>query len=136
MKITGTRVVELKVIKLFNDSKNQDNNTNFEAQILVKKILKFFELISIFDSFDHLKIVKKLYFTKYNIKVTGIKKMSALLYMDEKTLYKLRNKYCAVIQKILNREIYYAPCAAVQTARNDGGSGSSEIVKKGYSCTE
>lgn len=103
MKITDTRVVEQKVIKLFNDSREQVNKEKYiEAQNVVKNILEVFKLISVFDNFNHSEIVEKLYFTKRNIEVLGIKKMAEKLFMDEKTLYKLRKKYCAVILEILN----------------------------------
>lgn len=102
MKITETRIVERQVVKLFNDSRNQVNKEKcIEAQIIVKKILDVFELISVFAEFNHKEIVIKLYFCKNNIEVAGIRKISQQLYMDEKTLYKLRKKYCITIITIL-----------------------------------
>lgn len=102
MKITKTRVVEQKVIKLFNDSMEQVNKEKrVEAQIIVERVLNVFELISVFDNYNHVEILKKLYFTKTNIFVLGTKKMANELFMDEKTLYKFRKKYCGVISKIL-----------------------------------
>ena len=102
MKITGTRVVERRVIKLFNDSRDQANKEEKDkAQEIIRKILDVFSIISVFENFNHKEIVKKLYFSKNNIEVVGIRKMADLLYMDEKTLYKLRNKYCITVIAIM-----------------------------------
>ena len=102
MKITETRVIERKLIMLFNDSKNNVNKEkNIEAQTVIKKIIEVFDLISVFNNVSHTTIVKKLYFNKNNIMVKGTRIIARELFMDEKTLYRLRLKYCMVIKEIL-----------------------------------
>ncbi len=102
MKKTGTNAIEKKIVDLYNKSVGKVDKESIKAQTTIDKILKVFKLISIYDENNHKEIVRILYFSKENILIIGVRKIAARLFMDDKTLYKYRKKYCAVISNILN----------------------------------
>ena len=60
------------------------------------------QAISEFTNTDHTAIFNRLYFSKYNIKVAGIKHVARNIYIEERTLFSYRKKYCKVIMWILD----------------------------------
>ncbi len=102
MKITSTRKIEEAVIELYKRSvKKEDEIEAEKAAKTIQDIISSFRLISIFTKENHVEIVKKLYFSKDNILEIGIRKMSDKVFVQEKTLYTYRKKYCKIIENFL-----------------------------------
>lgn len=96
MRITETRIYEIALIELFYESRN-----NNEAKEKIEIILKVFKIISIFTGENHEEIICKLYFDRNNIVRVGIKLSADKVFMQEKTLYSYRKKYCKIIKEIM-----------------------------------
>lgn len=98
MKITNTRKTEMIMIGLYKDSKSKVQCKEVAiAKQTMKLILTCFEMISIFTNYNHVEIVKKLYFTRNNIMAIGLKRMEEVVYIQERTLLVYRKKYCEVV---------------------------------------
>ena len=105
MKKTDTNDIEQSLINMFKESENEiEKEKVVKANYMINRLLEAFRFISIFDKINHVEIITQLYFTKCNIKELGIRKMADKLFMDEKTLYKLRRKYCEVAKIIMKEE--------------------------------
>ena len=101
MKVTDTRKTEKILVNLYHCSRAKEHNEDY---ILANNLLKFimfcFEIISVFTSVDHAKIVKTLYFNKDNIFVMGIRNIQQVVFVQERTLLLYRKKYCEVVNAI------------------------------------
>lgn len=99
MKITQDMQTERKLINLYERSLQENNNDRVKNKI--KTILIAFSIISIFTDMDHTTVMKKMYLSKRNILVLGIRKMAEVVYIRERTLYEYRKKYCKIINFVL-----------------------------------
>jgi hypothetical protein len=52
---------------------------------------------------DHTKIVKNLYFSKDNILNTSMHRMAEKVYLQERTLFQYRQKYCEVVEILFSK---------------------------------
>lgn len=102
MKVTGTMKTEKMLVELYKKSKNKfDDKEADKAKQTICLIECGFDLISIFTEVEHVKIVSKLYFTTNNMFIIGLKPIADKVYVKERTLFDYRQKYCKVINFIL-----------------------------------
>lgn len=102
MKVTNTRRTEKAIIDLYYCSmKKDDNEKSLVAKTIIETIKSYFEIISIFTNENHLNIITNLYFTSKNILEVGTRQMANKVFIQERSLLIYRQKYCAVIEKIL-----------------------------------
>ncbi len=100
MKITKTRLTELKAIELYEVSKQQDEE-GARARERIEEILFSFRLIGAFADDDHARIVRELYFCEENILIRGVRKKAQDVFIHERRLQSYRNKYAAVLDILL-----------------------------------
>ncbi len=100
MKITQQMITERNLIKLYECSRKGDAQS-WQAKDKIEKILIIFNYISVFTKFDHETVVKRLYFSQRNIMVIGTRQMADEVYIQERTLYSYRKKYCDIVDCIL-----------------------------------
>lgn len=103
MKITNVRKKEKLLVELYNLSKGKGDKAK-EASEVITKIDYAFRLIGVFTGQDHEKIVNNLYFSKNNIISVGISKVSDKVFLQEKTLYLYRQRYCEAIEFIVDSQ--------------------------------
>lgn len=102
MKITETRKIERKIVDLYECSKRKDGSSEaIKAKKKVEKIFLFFELLSVFMGEDHVGVVRKLYFSRDNIFTIGIRRMADKVFIQERTLFLYRQRYCKIIDAFL-----------------------------------
>lgn len=99
MKITQDMQTERKLINLYEGSLQENDNN--KAKEKIKTIVIAFSIISIFTNVDHTTVMKKMYLSKRNILVLGTRKMAEVVYIQERTLYEYRKKYCKIINFVL-----------------------------------
>ncbi len=97
MKITENYVFEVFLTELYIASKN-----DIDANERIKTILKVFKVISIFTEENHEEIVRRIYFENSNIVRLGVRISAEKVFVQEKTLYNYRRKYCKAIKEILS----------------------------------
>lgn len=103
MIITDTRMTEDAIIRIYKCSiKKIDDELKDKAKKSINFIIKCFQLINIFTKEDHAKIVGQIYFSKNNIRTIGVERMSDKVHMHSNTLYSYRQKYCKIIDAILD----------------------------------
>ncbi len=103
-----THKIEKQIIALYKKSKNKKDITGARnAKQTVEEILQTFRLLDIFINDNHAQIVKSIYFTRWNIVEIGVRAMAMKVFMPERTLYKYRQKYCAIILEILKEKELY-----------------------------
>ena len=103
MKITNVRKKEKLLVELYNLSKGTGDKAK-EASEIITKIDYAFRLIGVFTGQDHETIVNNLYFSKNNIISVGISKVSDKVFLQEKTLYLYRQRYCEAIEFIVDSQ--------------------------------
>lgn len=81
--------------------KNQDENSE-KAKKIIQLLTFSLKSISTFTNNNHYQIFKKLYFTRDNVLTMGIGYISRQVFIQERTLYAYRQKYCAVVEQILD----------------------------------
>ncbi len=101
MRTSETRKTEQEIVNIYYLSQKKDDPAASKARIIVMTILEYFRIISVFDGEDHQKIISKLYFSKDNVITAGIRKTALSLFLEEKTLYNYRKKYCEVIKRAI-----------------------------------
>lgn len=83
--------------------KVKKNSDDSEAAKQIVELVKLcMKVVSVFTDTDHAAISDKLYFSKDNIKVAGVKYVARTSYLEERTLYSYRKKYCKVILTIMD----------------------------------
>lgn len=98
----GTKETENFIVELYYCSIDKSNTVKAEsAQFTIDIILFFFTLLSIYTNENHFAIVSSLYFSNENIKEIGVRNMANKLFMEERTLYTHRKKYCKIISSII-----------------------------------
>lgn len=103
MKITQTRSIEKKVVDIYEKSIAKGSNAEKEnAQRLIAQIRYAFRLIDIFDDSNHLQIIEKLYFCRDNILKLNIRRTADKVFVQERTLFFYRRKYCKVFKEIIS----------------------------------
>lgn len=101
MKNSKMRKREKKYIELYNMSKGVGDNA-VEAAALISHIDYCFKIIDAFTGQNHAEIVHRLYFSRDNIISDGIIRTSSKVFLQEKTLYLYRQKYCDTIDYIVS----------------------------------
>ena len=87
--------IEKQVIRLYEESVRKENTISVQqARATVKEILQAFHWLDVFANSEHMEIVKRLYFTRFNIERIGIRAMTFRVFVPERTLYVYRQKYC------------------------------------------
>jgi hypothetical protein len=103
MKVTQTRTIEKRVVDIYEKSIAKESDAEKEtAQRLIDQIRYAFRLIDIFDDSNHLQIIEKLYFCKENILKLNLHRMADKVFVQERTLFFYRQKYCKVFKEILS----------------------------------
>lgn len=103
MKITNLRKKEKILVELYNVSVGTGERAK-EASKIIMQIEYAFKLIGAFTGQDHEAIVNNLYFSKNNIITVGISKVSDKVFLQEKTLYLYRQRYCEAIEFIIDSQ--------------------------------
>lgn len=104
MKITETRKTERKIVRLYECSKKADGSASAaNAARTVEAILLQFSIVSAFTEEDHLSVLQKLYFSRDNIIKIGVKRMADKVFIQERTLLLYRQKYCRIIDMLLEK---------------------------------
>lgn len=80
--------------------KNQDDNSE-NAKKIIQLLTLSLNSISMFTNQNHYQIFKKLYFTKDNVLAMGISYIARQVFIQERTLYSYRKKYCEIIIAII-----------------------------------
>lgn len=97
-----THDIEKQINKLYKTSKNKKNALEAkQAKEVMEEIIRTFRMLDIFMNEHHTDIVQRIYFTRWNIVQIGVRAMAFRIFMPERTLYKYRQKYCAIIAEIL-----------------------------------
>lgn len=60
------------------------------------------QTVSGFTNQNHLQIFKQLYFTKNNVIAMGISYICRKIFIQERTLYAYRQKYCQLILTVVD----------------------------------
>ncbi len=99
-----THKIEKQIISLYQKSKSKFSTVEMEqAKQTVNAIRQAFRLLDIFTNDSHADIIERIYFTRLNIVKIGVRAAAFRVFMPERTLYKYRQKYCAIIQEILKQ---------------------------------
>lgn len=97
-----TKDIEKELVNLYYCSIKKKSDIDPEyAQYQIDIIKFFFKLLSIYTNENHLVILNKLYFTRWNIKEIGVKATAIKLYLEERTLFSYRKRYCGIINEII-----------------------------------
>lgn len=103
MKITKTRKTEIYLITLYQTSLQCGDSEEIKnAKKAIALVGFVFRLLNAFTEENHTKIIRQLYFSKNNILTLGIQSVSKKVYMSERTLYFYRQKYCEIVDMVLN----------------------------------
>lgn len=97
-----TKDLENEIVNLYYCSIKKKSDIEPEyAEFTINLIKFFFSLLSMYTNENHLLIITKLYFSRGNIKEIGVKTIARKLYLEERTLYSYRKKYCEIIIAII-----------------------------------